>query len=40
MNPLYIALPLFVIFVWVIAFLAVRHDRNVLEQQKLRRGRR
>ena len=30
MNPLYIALPLFVAFMWIVAWAAVRHDRKVL----------
>lgn len=34
MNPLYIALPLFVVIVWVIAVLAVKHDRKVRDQQE------
>ena len=29
MNPLYVALPLFVIIVWIIAVVAVRHDQKV-----------
>jgi type IV secretory pathway VirB3-like protein len=29
MNNLYIALPLFAVFVWVIAVIVVRHDKKV-----------
>lgn len=34
MNPLYIALPLFAAFVWVVAIIAVRHDRRVLDEEE------
>jgi hypothetical protein len=42
MKPLYIALPLFWVFVWVVAVIAVRHDKKVrsrelLEDRKRRR---
>jgi len=33
MNPLYIALPLFIVIVWAIAVLAIKHDRKVRDQQ-------
>lgn len=33
MNPLYIALPLFAAFVWVLAVIVVRHDKKVIEEQ-------
>lgn len=36
MNPLYIALPLFGIFVWVLAVVVVHHDQKVrLRQQRV-----
>lgn len=34
MNPLYIALPLFAVFVWIVAFVVVRHDKKVRDEQK------
>lgn len=33
MNPLYIALPIFLAIVWVIAVIAVKHDRKVRDQE-------
>ena len=33
MNPLYIALPLFLAIVWVIAVIAVKHDKKVRDEQ-------
>lgn len=35
MNPLYIALPIFVALVWVVAIVAVRHDKKVLDKNKM-----
>lgn len=35
MNPLYIALPLFCVFVWVIVIIAARHDKKVRDRHEL-----
>lgn len=32
MNPLYIALPLFLAFVWVLAVIVVRHDKKLRDK--------
>lgn len=41
MNPLFIALPLFVVLAWVLAVIVVRHDRKVrLNQQQVERSER
>ncbi len=32
MNPLYIALPIFVALVWVVAIVAVKHDKKVRDE--------
>ena len=34
MNPLYIALPLFAVFVWIVAIVAVKHDKKVRDEHK------
>jgi len=34
MNSLYIALPLFMVFVSVIAWLVVQHDKKVCDRKK------
>lgn len=39
MNNLYIALPLFAVFVWVIAVIVVRHDKKVRDADKHARKR-
>jgi hypothetical protein len=33
MNPLYIALPLFLALVWGIAVIAVKHDKKVRDRE-------
>jgi hypothetical protein len=34
MNPIYIALPLFLVFVWLLAIWVVRHDKNIRDRHK------
>lgn len=41
MNPLYIALPLFGFFVWILAVVVVRYDKKTgLKQQQAERSQR